>query len=148
VIDDGIGMLVRLSDTGQTVADPANDIRGRPVLDESGGDLGTVEDLLFDTERRRIRLLRVVRGGILGFGVKPCYVPVAAVIHAGAVVHVRTSGTPTHASPGYDPDLVPDTSHADAGTSDAGYDGLGFAPYWLPGYLPPPYRPRRRPPGG
>jgi hypothetical protein len=48
------------------VADPTDDIRGRRVFDDSDGQLGTVEDLLVDAGRRRIRFLCVVRGGVLG----------------------------------------------------------------------------------
>jgi sporulation protein YlmC with PRC-barrel domain len=139
MIDEGNGVLVRLSGSGHTVADPTDDVRGRPVLDESGAKLGTVEDLLVDTERRRIRFLRVVRGGILGWGAMRCYIPANAVVHAGAAVLVRTSDEPSQSTLGYDPRLAPEPS--DVGAS---LDHLAFAPYWVPGYLPPIYRTWRR----
>jgi sporulation protein YlmC with PRC-barrel domain len=132
-------MLIRLSDSGQTVADPAQDVRGRHVLDESGERLGTVEDLLVDPDRRRIRFLRVVRGGVLGWGVTPCYVAADAVIHAGAAVLVRTTDGSSPNGAGYDPGLTPEPT--DAGV---GCDRPAYVPYWLPGYLPPFYGTWRR----
>jgi sporulation protein YlmC with PRC-barrel domain len=133
-------MLIRLSDSGQTVADPTRDVRGRPVLDESGTKLGVVEDLLVDAARRRVRFLRVVRGGILGWGVTPCYIAADAVVHAGAVVLVQTSDGRPGPGTGYDPRLA-----AEPGDAGAGYDHLVYAAYWLPGYLPPVHRRFRRP---
>jgi sporulation protein YlmC with PRC-barrel domain len=127
-----------LSDCGQTVADPTQDVRGRPVLDESGARLGTVEDLLVDTDRRRIRFLRVVRGGILGWGVTPCYIAADAVIQAGAAVLVHTSAGPSTGA-GYDPRLTPKPTD-----SGVGYNHPVYASYWMPGYLPPIYRSWRR----
>jgi sporulation protein YlmC with PRC-barrel domain len=138
MIDDGDAVLVRLTDTGRTVADPTNDIRGRAVLDETGTKLGTVDDLLIDAHGRRVRFLRVVRGGVLGFGVTPCYVPVTAVTHVGDVVHVRMSGDAAPRRAVYDPELISISDHSG---SDYRYV---FAPYWVPGLRPPPHGPRRR----
>jgi hypothetical protein len=140
MFDECNGVLVRLSGSGQTVADPMDDVRGRPVCDESGARLGTIEDLLVDPARRRIRYLRVVRGGVLGWGVKPRYIPAGAVICPGATVLVQTSGSAGPIGPGYGPELAPETDDVDAGPAR-----LAYAPYWVPGYLPPIYR---RPYGG
>lgn len=139
MIGDGNGVLIGLSGSGQTVADPTQDVRGRPVLDESGTKLGTVEDLLVDTGRRRVCLLRVVRGGVLGWRVTPSYVATDAVIHVGAAVLVRTSDGPPPSGTGYNPVLTPEPVAV-----DVGYDHLAYAPYWVPGYLPPIYRTWRR----
>jgi hypothetical protein len=137
MIDDG-AVLVRLDDTGRTVADPTTDIRGRTVLDESGAVLGTVEDLLVDAGGRRVRFLRVVRGGIFGFGATPCYVPVGAVWHVDTVVHVRTSSETVTGEAAYDPKL---TSKPVDPAADYHFH---LAPYWVPGCHPPWYA-RRRP---
>jgi len=43
---DETPILIKLRDIGQTVADPAEDLRGRHVKDKDGHDIGTVHDLL------------------------------------------------------------------------------------------------------
>jgi len=45
--------LSKLSDTGQTVSNAADDIRGRKVKDKDGNDLGKVDDLLIDDQERK-----------------------------------------------------------------------------------------------
>ncbi|GID27420.1 PRC-barrel domain-containing protein [Paractinoplanes brasiliensis] len=62
------GTLQPLSETGQTVADPGQDVRGRTVVDSDGTRVGTVADLLVDTDEKKARFLSVEHGGILGFG--------------------------------------------------------------------------------
>jgi len=57
--------LVRLSDTELTIANPAEDIRGRAVVDRDGEDIGEVEDLLIDAQEKRVRMLEVASGGFL-----------------------------------------------------------------------------------
>jgi hypothetical protein len=138
MIDDGSTVLVRLDDTGRTLADPTQDIRGRTVLDESGAELGAVEDLLVDAGGRQVRLLRVVRGGILGFGVTPCYVPVGAISHVGSVVRIWSCGGTAAGSSTYDPELT-----AEPVTPSADYH-WAYAPYWMPGAHLSRYPPRRR----
>ena len=44
--------LIRLSDTELTIANPAEDIRGRAAVDRDGEDIGEVEDLLMATRYR------------------------------------------------------------------------------------------------
>ena len=60
--------LHKLSDTGQTVSDATDDIRGRKVKDKDGNDLGKIDDLLIDDRERKVRLLRVEHGGFEGRG--------------------------------------------------------------------------------
>jgi hypothetical protein len=138
MIDDDGAVLVRLNDTGRTLADPTQDIRGRTVLDESGVELGTVEDLLVDAGGRQVRLLRVVRGGILGFGVTPCYVPVGAILHVGSVVRIWSRGGTVAGSSTYDPELM-----AEPAAPSADYH-WAYAPYWMPGAHLSRLPPRRR----
>jgi sporulation protein YlmC with PRC-barrel domain len=59
--------LVRLSDTELTMADGADDIRGRDVVDISGEELGEVDDLLIDDGERKVRFLEVASGGFPGW---------------------------------------------------------------------------------
>src|SRR5487761_424166 len=56
--------LSKLSDTGQTVANADEDIRGRNVKAKDGQHLGKVDDLLIDDQARKVRFLRVEHGGI------------------------------------------------------------------------------------
>ena len=71
--------LVRLSDTALTIANPAEDIRGRAVVDRDGEDIGEVEDLLIDAYEKRVRLLEVASGGFLGLGKTKFLLPVEAI---------------------------------------------------------------------
>src|SRR5215475_14554769 len=71
--------LIRLSDTELTIANPAEDIRGRAVVDRDGEDLGEVEDLLIDEPEKRVRLLEAASGGFLGLGKTKFLLPVEAI---------------------------------------------------------------------
>ena len=71
--------LVRLSDTELTIANPAEDIRDRTVVDRDGEDIGEVEDLLIDAHEKRVRLLEVASGGFLGLGKTKFLLPVEAI---------------------------------------------------------------------
>jgi len=131
------GRIVGLSTTNLTVAAPAADIRGRTVVDGSGTEIGTVEDLLVDEDEKKVRFLRVGAGGFLGIGRDHFLVPVDAVeAHEDGVV-VPDDRERLQRVPRYDPDLVyDDTYYAEL------YGWWGFGPYWEPGYVYPrfPYR--------
>src|SRR4029450_4720983 len=71
--------LVRLSDTEPTIANPAEDIRDRTVVDRDGEEIGEVEDLLIDAHEKRVRLLEVASGGFLGLGKTKFLLPVEAL---------------------------------------------------------------------
>src|SRR5205809_811457 len=71
--------LVRLSDTPLTVADPAEDIRGRAVHDNSGRDIGHVEDLFIDDSEKKVRFLEVASGGFLGLGERKFLIPIELI---------------------------------------------------------------------
>lgn len=127
--------LRRLSDTDLTVGDPGEDIRGRKVVDRSGEEVGTVDDLLIDDRENKVRFLRVASGGFLGMGETKFLVPVDAIAEIGeGAVRVDQSREHVAGAPQYDPDLVYDTGY---------YGGLygyyGYAPYWAPGYIYPAY---------
>jgi sporulation protein YlmC with PRC-barrel domain len=133
--------LDKLSDTGQTVADPAEDIRGRSVKDKEGGDIGTVADLLVDSERGTVRFLLVEHGGILGFGATPSFIPVEAIARITEdCVYISQSGEQVAAAPRYDPDLADESQYY----KDL-YGYYGYPPFWTPGYMYPGYPPLRPP---
>ncbi|MFI5783295.1 PRC-barrel domain-containing protein [Nocardia sp. NPDC051570] len=124
--------LSKLSDTGKTVADSAEDVRGRQVKDKDGEVVGKVADLLIDDRDRKVRFLLVEHGGFLGFGETKSFIPVAAITRI-TEDEVDINHTRDHiaAAPGYDPELVNDqTYHADI------YGYYGYAPFWSPGYSP------------
>jgi sporulation protein YlmC with PRC-barrel domain len=131
---EGKASLVRLSDSGQVLADPAEDIRDRKVRDRDGNDIGKVEDLLIDGERHKVRFLLVEQGGILGIGATPLFVPVDAVARVDDdTVYVNESGERVSDAPGYDPSLL------DGPDFESLYGHYGYAPFWAPGYVYPGY---------
>lgn len=131
--------LMRLSDTALTVADPAEDIRDRRVVDRDGEELGEVADLLIDERDRRVRFLEVACGGFLGIGRTKFLLPVEAISRiSDDTVYVNQTRQHIAGAPAYDPDLI----HENAG--EGGYYGdvyrhYGYPPYWGPGYVYPPY---------
>jgi sporulation protein YlmC with PRC-barrel domain len=103
----GTTPLVKLSDSSQILADPAEDLRGRTVRDPAGDDLGKVADLLIDEAQREVRFLQIEHGGILGFGATPSLIPVAAVTSiSDDTVRVGASRDQVAAAPRYEPTLV------------------------------------------
>lgn len=125
------GELVKLGDTGKTVAGTAEDIRGYSVRTESGEEIGQVEDLLVDVEEEKVRFLIVASGGFLGIGKDKTFIPVDAVtnIQDGEVFIDRTREHVAGA-PEYDPELAEDRSYY-----ERVYGYYGFSPYWNPGYV-------------
>jgi sporulation protein YlmC with PRC-barrel domain len=132
---DVAGRLVRLSESGRTIADPAADVRGRTAVDSRGEEIGTVDDLLIDDREDKVRLLRIGAGGFLGIGRDHFLVPVEAVegVEPDRVRISRDRAALQHV-PGYDPDLAEDPAYY-AGV----YDWWGYGPYWGPGYVYPSY---------
>ncbi|WP_127507826.1 PRC-barrel domain-containing protein [Actinoplanes solisilvae] len=125
--------MMQLSDTDQVLADPAQDIRGRKVFDRDGNEVGRVDDLLIDTEQKRVRMLRVEHGGLFGVGATPLYIPVEAVDRVtDDEVGIDRSRVQVAEAPQYDPDLV----DRDKYFTDL-YSYYGYAPYWAPEYIPP-----------
>lgn len=122
--------LIKLSDSGQTVSNADEDIRGRKVKDKDGEDLGTVDDLLIDDQERKVRFLRVEHGGFLGVGETKSFIPVDAITKiTGDDVHINHSRDRVAKAPRYDPKLVDDNTYY---RSIYGY--YGYAPFWGAGY--------------
>ncbi|MPV38896.1 PRC-barrel domain-containing protein [Georgenia subflava] len=132
------GRLEMLSDTGKTVADPTEDVRGRKVFDADGEEIGTVDDLFVD-ETDQVRFLRVGAGGFLGIGEQHFLVPVEAITATEAErVRVDRGRTALREVPTYDPDLTDDVGsyYGDV------YGWWGVTPYWGMGAYPGPAYPR------
>lgn len=125
------GELVKLGDTGKTVAEAAEDIRGYTVRTEAGEEIGRVEELLADVEEEKVRFLVVASGGFLGIGKDKTFIPVDTVssIQDGEVIIDRTREHVAGA-PAYDPELAEDRSYY-----ETVYGYYGFSPYWSPGYV-------------
>ena len=124
-------ILLKLVTTGQTVADPAEDIRGRTVKDKDGREIGKVRNLLVDDREHKVRMLQVEHGGILGIGATASFVPVDAIDRiADDTVYLGESTERVAAAPPYDPELE---DQRDYYSNLYGY--YGFAPYWGPGLL-------------
>jgi sporulation protein YlmC with PRC-barrel domain len=138
---ESLASLVRLSDTGRTVASSEEDVRGKTVRDPEGENLGKVDDLLIDTAEHRARFLRLEHGGIFGFGATHSFVPVEAITRIDDEVHVDRSRDVVADAPRYDPEVTDDTSYY---SNLYGY--YGYAPFWGPGLIPPPDDVRNRRP--
>lgn len=127
--------LIMLSDSDRTIADPAEDIRGRRVCDKHDNDLGKVDDLLVDADEGKVRMLRVEHGGLLGFGATPSFVPVDAVTRiTDETVYVAQSRDEVADAPRYDPDLTDETEYY-----GSLYGYYGYPPFWVSGYVYPGY---------
>jgi sporulation protein YlmC with PRC-barrel domain len=127
---DDYGKLVRLGDVGETVADKAEDVRGRHVIDKDGHKLGKIDALLIDDKERKVRFLEVESGGFLGLGERKALIPVDAIVAIDAdEVHIDQTGATVAAAPHYDPALVELTFFEDV------YGHYGILPYWGLGYI-------------
>jgi len=130
------GTLVRLDDTELALADTADDLRGRTVVDRNGDEIGDVDGLIVDEEERRARFLEVGSGGFLGLGEKRQLVPVDAITRIDDdKVHISAERTYVAGGPVYDPEMVPETRYYE----DL-YGYYGFSPFWTPGYMDPGFR--------
>jgi sporulation protein YlmC with PRC-barrel domain len=126
--------LVRLSDSNLTLANRAEDIRGRTVLDMAGEELGKVEDLFIDEQDHKVRLLEVSSGGFLGLGATKFLIPVDAIRRVtDDAVYISQSRERVAGAPRYDPALVDERYVSDV------YGHYGYPPYWGPDYRYPPY---------
>jgi hypothetical protein len=125
-------ILQRLRDTGMTFADPLHDICGLEVVNHEGDPLGTVDDFFVDLPHRKLRLIRVVSGGVLGFGQTRVLIPVEAITRL-TPHRVTVHATPARNAgpPRYDPQLVEATDRMGA------HQYYGYAPFWIAGFIPP-----------
>lgn len=132
--------LVRLDDTDLTVAKSEDDVRGLTVVGSDGEEIGKVRALFVDADERRVRLLEVESGGVLGLGAEHRLIPVDAVVQVtDEQVTVGRTRAEIAKAPGYDPDLE-ELKPADDLNDLYGY--YGMTPFWTPGYRYPgfPFR--------
>ncbi|MFC0626267.1 PRC-barrel domain-containing protein [Kribbella deserti] len=128
--------LERLEDTDLTLADLADDIRGRTVVDSSGEEIGKVDSLFIDRDERRVRLLQISSGGILGIGDSKKLIPVDAVTAVDDdKVHIDQHHEHVAKGPVYDPDLAREEPQDFVDV----YSYYGATPFWTPGYMYPRY---------
>ncbi len=122
--------LLRLSNIDLTVADPAEDVRGRKVVDKDGARIGAVSDLIVDDREQRVRFLEVVAGDLFGLGRQKALIPVEAITRIGHdTVYVNQTQHDISQAPPYDPELI------DEEVGDGSYYGHlyrydGYPPYW------------------
>lgn len=127
--------LIKLGETDETVADVAEDIRGRDVRDSAGDDIGKINDLLIDADERKVRFLEVESGGFLGMGKDTTLIPVDAITSITEDdVRIGPSRDQVAGAPSYDPALVAEPDHYAATVSY-----YGFMPFWSVGYRYPDY---------
>ena len=130
--------LLWLSDTGLTVADRAEDIRGRNALDMAGEGLGIVNDLLIDEREHKVRFLGVSSGGFLGLGAKNFLIPVDTILRITEDgVYIGQGRERVSRVLAYDPTLVDEPYLSEV------HECYGYPPYWGPDSpsLPYPYLP-------
>jgi sporulation protein YlmC with PRC-barrel domain len=142
-MDGGMtGTLEKLGKTGLMLTDPNEDIRGHAVFDSTGEKLGKVDELLVDSDNRKVRFIQVGSGGFLGIGRDHFLVPVDAIEFVGIdEIHINQTKQSISGSPEYSPDL---TTNSDYYNSI--YTYYGYSPFWNAGYQYPryPYYDRER----
>jgi sporulation protein YlmC with PRC-barrel domain len=98
--------LVKLGPSGG-LSDPAEDLRGRTVIDADGQDIGEVEALYVDEEQRRVRFVALLTGGFLGRGHHRYILPVEAITQIQPeTVRIGTTGERVASAPKLDPDAL------------------------------------------
>jgi sporulation protein YlmC with PRC-barrel domain len=99
--------LSLLGDSDLTIADADEDIRGRIVRDKDGTEIGKVDDLLIDTDDRRVCFMRVESGGFLGMGETRVFIPIDAITMVTDVaVWIDQSHEHVSREPRHEPRLV------------------------------------------
>jgi sporulation protein YlmC with PRC-barrel domain len=122
--------LIRLGDTDLTLDVPADDVRGRKVVDRNGDEVGDVDGLVIDEQERKVRFLEIGSGGFLGLGEKKQLVSVDAITSIDAdTVQIATDRTHTADAPAYDPKVVPEHRYC-----EELYDCYSYPPFWAAGY--------------
>src|ERR1043166_7368060 len=100
---DHTASLHTIGDDNLQTNNPAEDVRGRKVLDKAGEDIGQVEDLLGEDRGKKVRFLRVPAGGFLGLGEAKFLIPVDAITKIDdKTVHVDQTRDHVTSGPRYD----------------------------------------------
>ena len=126
--------LHKLGDTDLTVADPAEDIRGRKVRDKNGEEVGEVDELFIDGPEHKVRFLQIASGGFLGIGVEKTLIPVDVITRITEdTVFIDQTREHVAGAPRYDPALTEGPDWRDY------YGYYGYGPFWGDGYVYPRY---------
>lgn len=120
-------MLVRLQDTDLALADPADDVRGRRVVERYGDEVGAVDGLIVDQQERRVRFLEVGSGDIA----RTTHVVPVDVIGGvdDHVVQISPDRMKVAGGPVLDPGVVPQRPYC-----ASLYSYYECPPFWWPGY--------------
>ena len=131
--DAKIDTLVRLSDSDETVADKASDIRGRHVVDKNNQPLGKIDALLLDEKEQKIRFFEVASGGFLGLGAAKSLIPIDAITKITEhEVHINQSAEKVTKAPAYNPELINQPQFY-----ERTYGHYGMVPFWGMNYIYP-----------
>lgn len=131
-MDDTSHKLVRLQDD-MALADPADDIRGRKVVDRDGDEVGEIDGLIIDEAGRRVRFLEVCWDEAQGLARTTRLVPVDVIRRVdNQVVHISSDRAEVANSPIYDPGVAFERPYY-----AVLYGYFDTAPFWWPGYTYP-----------
>lgn len=131
-----IASLSRVGHTSVSLAEPAEDLREREVVDSEGKAVGTVRDLMVDPDERHVRFVIVSAGPFIGSTGRELMIPIDAITHIGrGDVQIDRRREEAAAAPSYDPVLA-----GDAGYCAGIYGWYGYTPFWQPGYAYPSER--------
>ena len=119
--------LERLGSSAIPLEDPAEDVRGRTACDRIGQPIGPVEDVWFDIQQRRARLIEMSHGGLLGIGKSHLLVPVDMIRGTDAEnVYLDRDREVVIDGPEFQPEQIEDL---EAHYTDV-YAWYGVAPFW------------------
>jgi hypothetical protein len=119
---------MRLRDTGVTIANPKDDLRGRMVIDALGAQVGKITALIVDREERRVRFLQVALGGFLRFARTTTFIPVEVIISISPTsVQIDRTGALVATAPTYDPEFIDDLA-----LFARTWGHYELTPYWTP----------------
>jgi sporulation protein YlmC with PRC-barrel domain len=126
-VDSSDAKLEKLSDSGLMLDDPAQDIRNRRVIDSRGSTIGHVSAIFIDEDERKVRILELRVGDVLGIGGSHVLLPVDAIKKV-TLDNVYVDVTREHVlkSPAFDPLLVA----RERGNWNPYYGYYGYLPYW------------------
>jgi sporulation protein YlmC with PRC-barrel domain len=111
------------------IDDYRDDVRGRHVVTVDGEQIGLVDDLLIDTDERKVRFLEVGSGGFLGIGEHKSLIPIDAVTSVDERhVYIDRSRDHVAAAPTYEPHVVATDLYL-----NELYQHYGYPPPWVPG---------------
>ena len=121
--------FVKLSQSDLALEYVNDDVRGRSVFTIDGHRIGGIDDLLIDTEGRKVCFLEVGSGGFLGIAERKFLIPIEAVSSFDELrVIVDHSRDHVAAAPIYNPHVVESMLYL----NDV-YEHYGYPPPWVPG---------------